>query len=61
MKLEQRRQRCSNFIFILNLTPGFNGIGQRQLQDETRNIQFLWFGAFYIRGLGDAWADYSCQ
>ena len=26
-------------------------IGQRQLQDETRNIQSLWFGASYIRDL----------
>ena len=29
---------CSNYIFILNLTPYFNGLGKRQLQDETINI-----------------------
>ena len=32
-------RRCSNYIFILDLTPGFIGLGrQRQPQDETRNI-----------------------
>ena len=31
-------RRCSNYIFILNLTYGFNEFGQRQLQDEMRNI-----------------------
>ena len=25
-------------IFILNLTPGFNGLNRRQPQDDTRNI-----------------------
>ena len=41
-------RRCSNYIFILNLTPGFNGL--EQLQAETRNI--VWgFGDNYIRGL----------
>ena len=28
---------CSNYIFSLDLIPGFNGLG-RQLQDKTRNI-----------------------
>ena len=32
-------RRCSNYIFILDLPPGFNG--QRQLQDEARNIE-IW-------------------
>ena len=45
-------QHCSNYIFILDLTPGFNGLGkQRQMQDETRNIQVFLFGALYTRGL----------
>ena len=43
--------RCSNYIFILHLPQGFNGFGQKQLQDEKRNIQVLGFGAYYIRGL----------
>ena len=35
-------QRCSNYIFILNLTPGFN-----ELQDEMRNI-FLSLGILWL-------------
>ena len=30
--------RCSNYIFILDLTPGFIGLGTGNCQDETRNI-----------------------
>ena len=30
-------RRCSNYIFILGLTPGFNGLG-KELQDKTRSI-----------------------
>ena len=44
----------ANYIFILDLTPGFNGLGnvpQRQLQSETRSINVLGFGATYIRVL----------
>ena len=30
---------ATNYIFILNLTPGFNGLGKdKVMQDETRNI-----------------------
>ena len=30
---------ATNYIFILNLTPGFNGLGKEEiLQDKTRNI-----------------------
>ena len=30
---------ATKYIFILNLTPGFNGLGKdKVLQDETRNI-----------------------
>ena len=32
-------------------TPGFNGLGRRQLYKEPRNISVLGFGAAYIRGL----------
>ena len=34
---------------------------QRKLQDETRNISVLWFGAAYIGGLmvGNNWYDGS--
>ena len=31
-------RRCSKYINILGLTPGFQCTGQRQLLDETRNI-----------------------
>ena len=33
------------------LNTWLHWIGQRQLQDQTRNIKILGFGAFYIRGL----------
>ena len=36
-------QRCSNYIFILAWRQW---IGQRQLQDETSNIQVLWFWCY---------------
>ena len=42
-------RRYSNYIFILVLTPCFNGFRQRQLQEETRIIQVLWFDVPYIR------------
>ena len=39
-------------IFILDLTPGFNGLGKlRQQQDETGKQVSLGFGAAYIRDL----------
>ena len=41
-------RRCSKYIFILNLTPGCNELGQ--LQAETRKF-FGGFGDNYIRGL----------
>ena len=31
-------RRCSNYIFILDLAPGFIGFGQRQRQDEAMDI-----------------------
>ena len=34
-------------------------IGQRQLQDRTRNIEVLWFGALYSRGLTVDWIQNS--
>ena len=42
-------RRCSNYSFNLDLTPGFNALGQRQLQDERRNIEVWGFDASYIR------------
>ena len=53
-------RRCSNYIFILDFTTWFQWIGQRQLQDETRSIWVVEFGAPYIRSLtacklGIAW------
>ena len=39
---------ASNYIFIMNLTPGFNGLG-KQMQDEKHSS--LEFGAPYMRCL----------
>ena len=44
-------RRCSNYIFILNLNTWLQWIGQRQLQDEMRNINVWGLGATYIREL----------
>ena len=38
-------------ITSLLLNTSLQWIGQRQLQDETRNIKVWGFGATYIRGL----------
>ena len=54
-------RRCSNYIFILGLTTvntWLQCIGQRQLQDETRNNMFLGLGAPYIR---DVTVDLNSQ
>ena len=48
---------CSNYIFILNLTPGFSGLGRDfsglgRDNCKTRLKKFLsWFGATFTRGL----------
>ena len=43
-------RRCSNYIFILDLTPGFNGLGKGNCKTrETKTIQVLVFGAAYGR------------
>ena len=49
MKLKQCRH-CSNYIFILDLrlNTWLQWIELRQLQDETRHILLLEFGATYI-------------
>ena len=44
-------RRCSNYIFILDLTHWLHWIWQRQLQGDTRSIVVLRFDATYIEGL----------
>ena len=39
----------SNYIFILDLTPGFNGLGKNNGRMRGESFKFLWFGASYIR------------
>ena len=34
-------QRCSNYIFILDLTPGFNGLGKDNCKTRWETFQFL--------------------
>ena len=41
-------RRCSNYIFNSRLKTWLQWIGQRQLQDETRNIKALGFGALIL-------------
>ena len=33
-------QRCSNYIFILNLTPGFNGLGEDNYKMRREAFKF---------------------
>ena len=44
-------RRCSNYIFILDLTPGFNILGEDNCKKRRETFQFGGFGATYIRGL----------
>ena len=45
-------RQCSNYIFIIKLTPGFNGLGKDNCNlDETKINWVLGFGAAYFRGL----------
>ena len=41
-------RRCSNYIFILDLTPGFNGSDKDNCETRRDSFEFLWFGASYI-------------
>ena len=42
-------RRCSNYIFILDLTPGFNGLGQNNCKTRAEIFKFL--DLVRIRGL----------
>ena len=33
-------QRCSNYIFILDLTPGFNGLGKYNYKMRLETFKF---------------------
>ena len=38
-------RRCSNYIFILNLTPGFNGLGKDNCKTRQETFMFWdWMG-----------------
>ena len=41
---------CSNYIFILSLTPGFNGLGNDNCKTKWEPFN-LWIDVTYIRGL----------
>ena len=43
-------RRCSSYIFILDLTTGFSGLGKDNCK-TMKNIKVLLFGATYIRDL----------
>ena len=51
MWLEHRLSALLQRHLHSRLHTWFQWIGQRQMQDEMRNIKVLWFGATYIRGL----------
>ena len=42
-------RRCSNCIFILDLTPGFNGLDKDNCKTRREAFHFFGFGASYIR------------
>ena len=44
-------RRCSNYIFILDLTPGFNGLGKDNCKTRRETFKHWDFGAPYLRGL----------
>ena len=42
-------RRCSNYIFILNVTLGFNGLGRYNCKTRRESFKVLGLGAPYIR------------
>ena len=44
-------RRCSNYIFILDLTPGSNRLGKDNCKMRWVTFNFFLFGASYTRGL----------
>ena len=38
--ITQMSRRCSNYIFILNLTPGFNGSGKENCKMRQETFKF---------------------
>ena len=55
MKLEHRLSALLQLHLHSQLNTWLQWIGQRQLQDETRNIYVLGLGASYIRELTVLW------
>ena len=51
MQLKHRLSAMLQLHLHSPLNTWFQSIGWRQLEDETRNIKVLWFGASYIKGL----------
>ena len=52
-------RRCPNYIFILDFNTWLQWIGQRQLQDEIRNIWVLWFWCLVV--IVDRWPQFECN
>ena len=44
-------RHCSNYIFILDLTPGFNGLNKDNCKTKRETFKVFGFGAPYTRGL----------
>ena len=44
-------RRCSGYIFILDLTPGFNGLGKGNCKTRRKTFKFWDLVPSYIRGL----------
>ena len=44
-------RRCSNCIFILDLTPGFNGLGKDNCRTRWETFRFWDSVCLYIKGL----------
>ena len=42
-------RHCSSYIFVLDLTPGFNGLGKNICKTRRGSFKFLGLGATYIR------------
>ena len=42
---------CSNYIFILDLPPAFNGLGKEKCKTKRETFKFVGFGATYTRDL----------
>ena len=54
-------RRCSNYIFILDLTPVFNGLSRENGKTRRESFKFLGFGATFITDFAVCFSRIMCH